>query len=285
VRRVFKTVLRDLLLHSIARRAIIAKVERGIHMKIRLFLLCALVSAALAADLPYAGKWKVNLPKSDFGQTTVTYESLPGGEWQTTAFGVTYKFKMDVKDYPDGMGGTSAWKAVDANTWEIVGKVNGKVTSTDTLKLNADGKTLTDTGKQMKPDGGTMDGTTVYQRASGGPGLGGKWQTKKVSGAAGVIEIAQSGTDGLSFKDSDMGMTCDSKLDGKDYPCTGPMMPPGFTIAMKNAPPRSLDITVKKDGKPFFKATYTVAADGKSMAETGGAVASTEKFKITFDRM
>jgi hypothetical protein len=54
---------------------------------------------------------------------------------------------------------------------------------------------------------------------------------------------------------------------------------------MKNAPPRSLDITVKKDGKPFFKATYTVAADGKSMAETGGAVASAEKFKITFDRM
>ena len=254
-------------------------------MKTRLFLLCALVSAAFAADLPYVGKWKVNLAKSDFGQTTVTYESLPGGEWQTTSFGVTYKFKMDVKDYPDGMGGTSAWKAVDASTWEIVGKVNGKVTSTDTLKLSSDGNTLTDTGKQMKPDGGTMDGTTVYQRVSGGPGLGGKWQTKKVSGTAEVIEIAQSGTDGLSFKDPDMGMACDSKLDGKDYPCSGPMMAPGFTIAMQNAPPRSLNITVKKDGKPFFKATYTVAADGKSMAETGGAIANTEKFKIALDRM
>jgi len=254
-------------------------------MKTRLFLLGALVSAILAADLPYAGKWKANLAKSDFGQTTITYESLPGGEWQTTGFGVTYKFKMDVKDYPDGMGGTSAWKAVDANTWEIVGKVNGKVTASDTLKLSADGKTLTDTGKQMKPDGGTMDGTTVYQRVSGGPGLGGKWQTKTVSGATTVIEIAQSGTDGLSFKDSDMGMTCDSKLDGKDYPCAGPMMPPGFTIAMKNAPPRSLDVTVKKDGKPLFEATYTVTADGKSMVETGGAVASTERVKITFDRM
>jgi len=254
-------------------------------MKTRLFLLCALVSATLAADLPYAGKWKVNLAKSDFGQTTVTYESLPGGEWQTTAFGVTYKFKMDVKDYPDGMGGTSAWKAVDANTWEIVGKVNGKVTSNDTLKLSADGKTLTDTGKQMKPDGGTMDGNTVYQRVSGGPGLGGKWQTKKVSGAAEVLELAQSGTDGLNFKDPDTGMSCDSKLDGKDYPCTGPMIPPGFTIAMKNAPPRSLEVTVKKDGKAFFQATYTVAPDGKSMTETGGAVANTEKFKIAFDRI
>ena len=102
-----------------------------------------------------------------------------------------------------------------------------------------------------------------------------------MSGSAGVIEIAQSGTEGLRFKDTDMGMTCDSKLDGKDYPCTGPMMPQGFTIAMKNAPPCSLDITVKKDGKEFFKATYTVAADGKSMTETGGAVANTEKFKIT----
>ena len=142
-------------------------------MKTRLFLFCALASAALAADLPYAGKWKVNLAKSDFGQTTVTYESLPGGEWQTTAFGVTYKFKMDGKEYPDGMGGTNAWKAADANTWELVGKVNGKVTATDTLKLSADGKTLTDAGKQMKPDGGTMDGTTVYQRVSGASGLGG----------------------------------------------------------------------------------------------------------------
>jgi len=254
-------------------------------MKIRLFLICALAGAVFGADLPYAGKWKTNLAKSDFGQTTITYESLPGGEWQATGFGVTNKFKMDGQDYPDSMGGTSAWKAVDANTWEIVGKVNGKVTGTDTLKLSADGKTLTDSSKQVKSDGGTMDGTTVFRRVSGGSGLAGKWQTKKVSGAAGVIELAQSGTDGLSFKDPDMGMTCESKLDGKDYPCTGPMLPPGFTIAMKNTPPRSFDATVKKDGKPVFEATYTVAADGKSMVETGGAVGSPEKIKITFDRM
>jgi hypothetical protein len=254
-------------------------------MKTRLSLLCALLSPIFGADLPYVGVWKTNLAKSDFGQTTMTYESLPGGEWQTTGFGMTNKFKMDGKDYPDGMGGTSTWKAVDANTWEILGKLNGKVTGTDTLKLSADGKTLTDSSKQMKPDGGTMDSTTVFQRVSGGPGLAGKWQTKKVSGAAGVIEFASSGTDGLSFKDSDMGMTCDSKFDGKDYPCTGPMTPPGFTVVTINAPPRSLHITVKKDGKTLFEATYSVAADGKSMVETGGAVGSSEKVKITFDRM
>jgi hypothetical protein len=253
-------------------------------MNTRLVLLCGIVSAAMAADMPYAGKWKVNLAKSDFGQTTVTFENLPGGEWQTTAFGITYKFRMDGKDYPDGMGGTAAWKAVDANSWELVAKANGKVTETDTFRLGTDGKTLTDNAKQMKPDGGSMDSTTVYERASGGPSLAGKWKTKKVSGDSGTMEMTASGTDGLTFKDPDMGMSCDAKLDGKDYPCTGPMLPPGFTIAMKNAA-RSLDLTVKKDGKPFFKATYTVAADGKSMTETGAPISGGDKFKIVFDRM
>ena len=253
-------------------------------MNKRLVLLCGIVSAGMAADMPYAGKWKINLAKSDFGQTTVTFENLPGGEWQTTAFGITYKFKMDGKDYPDGMGGTAAWKAVDANSWELVAKANGKVTETDTFRLDTDGKTLTDKAKQMKADGGSMESTAVYERASGGPSLAGKWKTKKVSGDSGTMEMTASGADGLTFKDPDMGMSCDAKLDGKDYPCTGPMLPPGFTIAMKNTT-QSLDLTVKRDGKPFFKATYTVAADGKSMTETGAPISGGEKFKIVFDRM
>jgi len=191
---------------------------------------------------------------------------------------------MDGKDYPDGMGGTAAWKAVNASTWDFVAKVNGKVTETDTFKLAPDGKTLTDESKQMKPGGGSMDSTAVYERVSGGPSLAGKWKTKKVSGAAGSIEIGQSGSGGVTFRDPDVGVNCDAKLDGKDYPCTGPMMPAGFTVAMTNVS-RSLEMTIKKDGKPFFKATYTVAADGKSMTETGTAASGGDQMKIVYDRM
>jgi len=253
-------------------------------MNIRLVLLGSILSLGMAADLPYAGKWKINLAKSDFGQTTITFENLPSGEWQSTAYGITYKFKMDGKGYPDGMGGTAAWKAIDANTWELVARANGKVTGTDSLKLSADGKTLTDSAKQMKANGGSMESTTVYQRVSGGPSLAGKWKTQKVSGASGVVEMTPSGTGGLILKDLDMGMSCDAKLDGKDYPCTGPMLPPGFTVAMKNAA-QSLDLTVKKDGKTFVNSTYTVSADGKSMTETGTMPIGGEKFKVVFDRM
>jgi hypothetical protein len=253
-------------------------------MKARFVLLCTFVAAALAADLPYVGKWKTNLAKSDFGQTTVTIESLPGGEWQSTAFGVTYKFKMDGKDYPDGMGGMMAWKEVDGHTWETVAKANDKVTETDTFKVGSDGKTLTQMSKMMKADGGSLDGTTVYERVSGGPSLAGKWKTKKVSGGSGTMEFVASAPNGLRYSDLDMGMSCDMKLDGKDYPCNGPTIPPGFTSAVK-ASPKALDLTVKKDGKPFFNATYTVAPDGKTMTEMGAPATGGEKFKIVFDRM
>ena len=42
----------------------------------------AAVAAVAAADPPYVGKWKMNPAKSDFGQTTATYEQLPSGEMQ-----------------------------------------------------------------------------------------------------------------------------------------------------------------------------------------------------------
>src|SRR5690349_198495 len=125
-------------------------------MKLRLTLLCTVAATAMAADQPYVGKWKVNLAKSDFGETTLTLESLAGGEWQSTAFGITYKFKMDGKEYPDGMGGTASWKSLGANTWQMTAKANGKASETDTFKLAADGKTLTDNAKMMKADGGTI---------------------------------------------------------------------------------------------------------------------------------
>jgi hypothetical protein len=250
----------------------------------RIAVLVAVAVLCLAADLPYAGKWKVNLAKSDFGQTTVTMESLPGGEWQSTAFGVTYKFKMDGKENPDGMGGTIAWKEESPSMWGTVSKANGKVTETDTFKLSADGKTLTQTSKQMKADGGSLDGTTVYERVSGGPSLAGKWKTKKVSGGSSSMEFVASGTNGLRYHDLDINMSCDMKLDGKDYPCSGPTIPPGFMAAIQNTG-KGLDLSVKKDGKVFFTATYTVSADGKTMTENAGMPATGEKMKIVFDRM
>ena len=72
-----------------------------------------------AADLPYAGIWRLNLEKSDFGETTVAYTQIASGEMQFTSNGQSYTFRLDGTDYPSLFGGTAAWKQIDSAKWEI----------------------------------------------------------------------------------------------------------------------------------------------------------------------
>lgn len=238
-----------------------------------------------AADLPYAGKWKLNVAKSDFGETTVTFAQTGSGEMQFTAAGQSYTFRVDGKDYPALLGRTATWKQIDANTWETVNKQDGKPLFTDTTRLSPDGRTLTVNAKGPKPAGGTFDQTVVYERVSGGPGLTGKWKTKNVqTSAPTVLERVPSGTDGLTVNIPDFKITSDVKFDGKDYPAVGSGVPPGLTLAIEKTGPRSFDMTEKQNGKPLFKLSFTVSADGKTLTETGGPIGVSEKFKAVYDR-
>jgi hypothetical protein len=238
-----------------------------------------------AGDLPYAGRWKLNVAKSDFGETTATYAKVGSDEMQFTMVGQSYKFRVDGKDYPSIFGRSSAWKQIDANTWETVTKQDGTLITTDTTKLSADGKAMTVHSKGPKPAGGTFEQTTVYQRVSGGPGLEGKWKTKNVqTSAPTVLDLTPSGTDGLTVSIPDFKITADVKFDGKDYPATGPGLPPGLTRAIQKTGPRSFDLTEKQDGKPLFKLSFAVSADGKTLTETGGPVGVDETFKAVYDR-
>jgi hypothetical protein len=248
-------------------------------------LLVAVTAVAAAADPPYAGTWKMNLAKSDFGESSITYEQLPSGEMKGTVEGQTFSFKLDEKDYPGPFGLTVASKALGADSWQMTWKLNGKVMTTDTAKLSADGKSLTVNAKGTKPNGDVIDDTILYERVSGGPGLAGKWKTKNVKASSPtLLELAATGTDGLMFKVVDMDLSCEAKLDGKDYPCTGPTLAPGWTVALTSTGPRSFDMLVKSNGKPVFKTLYTVSEDGKTLTGIGSATATNEKVKVVYDR-
>jgi hypothetical protein len=256
-----------------------------LHRALWLVFVIAAPTLIAAADPPYAGKWKMNPAKSDFGETTITYEQLPSGEMQATTAGQSFKFKMDGKDYPAWFGNEAAWTSLSPTSWQAVWKLKGKVLATDTLTLSADGKTLTVNTKGTKPNGETIDDTLVSERVSGGPGLAGKWKTKNMkSSSPNVLEFAPSGTDGLAFKIVDMGLSCDAKLDGKDHPCSGPTLGPGWTVAFTGEGARGLNMTVKNNGKAVFKISYSVSADGKTLTENGVAAGTNEKTKVVYDR-
>lgn len=254
-------------------------------MRSNVVVFLAAAGMLAAGDFPYFGKWKFNPVKSDFGESTITLAQTASSEMQYTADGQTYIFKIDGKDYPALAGQTAAWKQIDANSWETINKLNGKVLGTDSSKLSADGRVLTIESKGPKPGGGTFDNTVVLQRVSGSTGIVGKWKTKSLkSSSPETIELAPSGEDGLLFKSPDFSMTSGAQFDGKDYPVTGPTLAEGWTLAVKKAGARAFEMTVKQNGKPIYQTTFTASADGKTLTETGSPVGVNEKYKAVYER-
>jgi hypothetical protein len=251
-------------------------------LSLGLLLACDVAPAAEQAT--YLGKWKMNVAKSDFGESTITYEQTPAKEFKVTADGESRTFKMDGKDYPSFDGRTVAWKQVDERTWQSTHKLEGKTLWMRTTQLSQDGKTLRVDLKGTNPDGTPISDTTTYQRVSGGPGLAGKWKTKNVQMTAGEIELTPQGTDGIVWSDPSRGSTTTARFDGKDYPSTGKTYGPGFTLALKKAGPAGFESTVKYQGQPLYVARWAVSADGKTLTETGEAVQAGEKYKVVYER-
>jgi hypothetical protein len=236
-----------------------------------------------AAELPYAGKWKVNPGKSQFTGTTTTFEQAGPGEMQMTAEGQTYKFKVDGQEYPALYGSKAAWKQLDPNTWQTTYTMNGKLFSVDTTKLSADGKTMTVVSKR-EVAGKPHEDTMTMERVSGGPGLAGKWKTTKVKlDAPESMDLVSAG-DELIWKFPEMQSECRTKFDGKDYQCTGGMIPPGFSMSFKKTSDRTFDLTEKMDGKVIYTGSYALSADGKTLTATAVAAGTNEKIKIVYDR-
>ena len=65
------------------------------------------------------------------------------------------------------------------------------------------------------------------------------------------------------------------KFDGKDYPVTGD--PAADTRSLKKIDDRTLELTVKKDGKVTMTGRIVVAADGKSRTLTSSGTDATGK--------
>lgn len=249
------------------------------------FMLLAAASLLAAADLPFAGKWKLNLEKSDFQKSTITFAAAPGGQMQVTTDGMSYTFDMDGKDCPALFGGTAAWKQTGPNSWQTIHKLKGKVLSEDIRTLSADGKTLTVNSKGIKPNGEAFEDQAIYERTSGGPGLPGQWRAKQVKLSVPFqLEMEPTAHDGLHIAIGADQLTCDAQFDGKDYAITAPNIPPGMTITLVKAGARGFEMTQKFNGKPVYEAKFEVSGDGKTLTEHGSPAGVKEPYKAVYDR-
>ena len=149
----------------------------------RLLTAAALVGIASGMVLaqstnPLVGTWNLNVAKSKapFKSGTTVVEAVGDGikftvdlvgtdgtksHWEFTA-------NYDGKDTPvtgnSPYGDTVAVTRVNARTTRIVGKYNGKPSTTHTIVVSADGKTRTTTAKGTDTAGKPVDSVSFYER-------------------------------------------------------------------------------------------------------------------------
>jgi hypothetical protein len=127
------------------------------------------------------GTWKLNLAKSKYqpGQApksaTLVYEAAGPGIKVTVdqvpadgpAIHYDYTANYDGKDgavVGSPYGDTAARTRVNATTTKLVYKQGGKILSTMTFVVSADGKTLTITTTGKNAKGQNIDGVAVYEK-------------------------------------------------------------------------------------------------------------------------
>jgi hypothetical protein len=140
-------------------------------------------SARAQSSEPWVGTWKVNLEKSTYSPgpkptaaATVKIESSADGI-KTTIDGTNPQGqpthtetigKFDGKDNPvkgaPAPNTTTAYKRIDARTFEGMGKVDGKPTVTTRVVISADGKTLTATQTGTTPSGDPVKNVIVADK-------------------------------------------------------------------------------------------------------------------------
>lgn len=139
-----------------------------------------LASAVAMAENAMAGTWKLNSSKSTFSagaqkNDTVKIE-MDGDKMKITVDGTDgagkpvhteWTGKDDGQDYPvtgDANADMRSYKKSGDRSWAVTSKKGGKVTTSGTISVSADGKTRTVKVKGTSPEGKSVHTTAVYEK-------------------------------------------------------------------------------------------------------------------------
>jgi len=257
------------------------------HTTSKITLAVALVvTTAAFAQSPLAGNWKFNPEKSKLTGDTIRFAPAGNELIRVTSGGMSYSFKLDGSATTTPMGNTAEWKKINDHTWqEVINK--GSITlTTDTYKLAEDDKSINATFEGTKPNGDAFHDAATYTRVSGTKRFFGTWKSTKIDVSAPTgYAIKDNGDGTLTWTLPDIKATVTLKTDGTDAPATGPTVPDGLTLSLTKTGPRTFTLVERVKGKPIFKGTETVSADGKTLTEIGSSVGVNEPMTAVYNKV
>jgi hypothetical protein len=255
---------------------------------------CVSGTCLVAADLPYAGRWKLNVQKSDFGGLVITIAEPSPGDFRISQADITSEFRLDGVERPAALGYTAIWKQTNEREWETTTKLNGRVVSTARWNLSPDAQTLVQVTTNVNPGGRTKDTRTLgrteapVQRA-GSSGFTAVWKTERFQiGGPNTVDIKADGAHGLIIRFEPMHATCKAQFDAKPYPCEGQNVPPDFTLSLHRSDTEGFESTQAVKGKTVSSSVWRMSSDSKTLTQTrtiGADPAAAQKVTTVFDRV
>jgi hypothetical protein len=243
-------------------------------LSVMIWLLLNIAAAGTAAAQgPFVGTWKLNQEKSQLVGNTMKFGPAADQAIQLSTGGTTYSFRTDGANYAMPSGNNAIWRQTSAQSWSTEYRTaDGRLLSSDSWKLSADGKSLSITTSGVKTNGDLYTNTEQYVRTEGTSGLMGSWKSTSVKlSSPDEFTIQESGFDGLLFKIPAMKATYEAKFDGRDVAVQGTDIPTGLRLALTRTGPSSFRLVEKLNGSTTSSSQYTVSADGKTMTEQTGA--------------
>ena len=224
------------------------------------------IGTSWAGNDPFVGKWKVNPSKSKL--TDEMKVEVVGGNKYAFTFGpgAVDTIVADGTDQPALQGTTLSVTVEGPTNWKVVRKKEGRKVVSANWTLSTDGKTLDDALTSYRPDGSPVNIHYTYQRAAGGSGFSGTWDSVSAELDSSIeLEIQPYEGDGLSFSFRGQRTTRNIKFDGQDYANTGPDVQPGSTSSGRLVNRRSLEMANKFQGKTTDTRQIEVSVDLKTL--------------------
>jgi hypothetical protein len=227
--------------------------------------------AALAAQSPFDGTWKVDMSKVNFPKDPDTF-NLQDGTYQCMTCVPPITIQADGADQPvtgHPYFDSVAIKVVNDNQIAETDKKDGKVVATSTSTVSADGRTMkfefTDSSNTNggPPVTGSGEAARVARGPAGAHAISGSWRTTKIETMSDNATNVTYKVDGKEITMTNpTGQSYTAKLNGTDAPMKGD---PGITsVSVKMKGKTMLEETDKREGKVIGIFRMTVAPDGKS---------------------